>query len=199
MDPARPQPAATRRPCLAARGSCGHSRAAVKLCSRKRLWAALLTWHDKGGQCRPTTRGLVPNCAKSHEMSPNNGAQSPHVFDKVGTLDRWVERSEAPASVAASRTTDGKVDRTRPLCPHPQVAICQGRIASTTPRASCVSCGEEGSGRRQHCCRSGDVRHRRTPCAILHSWLRLYSIATWYGCTTITFPSGNRTVAGRSS
>ena len=41
-------------------------------------------------------------------------------------LENWVEKGQAPASVVASHKTDGVVDRTRPLCPHPQVASYTG-------------------------------------------------------------------------
>ena len=41
-------------------------------------------------------------------------------------LEQWVERGIAPERVVASHSTDGKVDRTRPLCPHPQVARYSG-------------------------------------------------------------------------
>lgn len=37
-----------------------------------------------------------------------------------------VERGEAPNDVTASRVEHGKVVRTRPLCPYPQVAIYRG-------------------------------------------------------------------------
>ena len=37
-------------------------------------------------------------------------------------LENWVEKGTAPAAVIATHTTDGVVDRTRPLCPYPQVA-----------------------------------------------------------------------------
>jgi feruloyl esterase len=48
------------------------------------------------------------------------------VFDKVGALEEWVERGKAPERLTASHSTDSKVDRTRPLCPYPQVARYTG-------------------------------------------------------------------------
>jgi feruloyl esterase len=47
-------------------------------------------------------------------------------------LEGWVERGTAPAQVVATRATAGKVERTRPLCPHPQVAqyLGQGDVNS---------------------------------------------------------------------
>jgi feruloyl esterase len=37
-------------------------------------------------------------------------------------LENWVERNVPPAAIVASHKSNGVVDRTRPLCPHPQVA-----------------------------------------------------------------------------
>jgi feruloyl esterase len=47
-------------------------------------------------------------------------------FDMFTPLMRWVEEGTAPDSVPASRRIDGKVVRTRPLCPYPQVARYKG-------------------------------------------------------------------------
>ena len=41
-------------------------------------------------------------------------------------LEQWVEQGKAPEKLNASHSTNGKVDRTRPLCPYPQVAKYQG-------------------------------------------------------------------------
>jgi feruloyl esterase len=40
----------------------------------------------------------------------------------LAALERWVEQGEGPDSVPASRVVNGRVDRTRPLCPYPQLA-----------------------------------------------------------------------------
>ena len=47
-------------------------------------------------------------------------------FDMLTTLEQWVEQGVAPARVVASRVVDGAVVRSRPLCPHPQVAAYSG-------------------------------------------------------------------------
>jgi feruloyl esterase len=44
----------------------------------------------------------------------------------VTALERWVEDGAAPDQIVASRTSSGVVDRTRPLCPYPQVAVYKG-------------------------------------------------------------------------
>jgi feruloyl esterase len=59
-------------------------------------------------------------------MAHCSGGEGPNTFDKIGTLDRWVEDGKAPASIIASHSAGGKVDRTRPLCPYPQVAQYKG-------------------------------------------------------------------------
>jgi feruloyl esterase len=45
---------------------------------------------------------------------------------KIAALDQWMTTNKAPASVPASRVRDGKIDRTRPLCPYPQIAVYNG-------------------------------------------------------------------------
>ncbi len=59
-------------------------------------------------------------------MGHCSGGEGPNTFDKVGTLERWVEQGQAPDRIIASHSTAGKVDRTRPLCPYPQVAKYKG-------------------------------------------------------------------------
>ena len=59
-------------------------------------------------------------------MGHCGGGEGPNVFDKVGPMEQWVEHGKAPEKMIASHLTDGKVDRTRPLCPYPQVAKYKG-------------------------------------------------------------------------
>jgi feruloyl esterase len=59
-------------------------------------------------------------------MGHCSGGEGPDTFDKLGTLEQWVEQGKAPEEIVASHKTDGKVDRTRPLCPYPQVARYKG-------------------------------------------------------------------------
>ena len=47
-------------------------------------------------------------------------------FDALTALEDWVERGIAPDSIPAAHYTDGEVDRTRPLCPYPEVAVYDG-------------------------------------------------------------------------
>jgi feruloyl esterase len=48
-------------------------------------------------------------------------------FDFVSELDRWVATGRAPAAIPASRMQAGKVERTRPLCAYPKVAVYKGK------------------------------------------------------------------------
>jgi len=59
-------------------------------------------------------------------MGHCGGGDGPNEFDKIGALNRWVETNEAPQNLTASQRVEGKVTRTRPLCPFPQIAVYKG-------------------------------------------------------------------------
>jgi len=59
-------------------------------------------------------------------MGHCGGGEGPNVFDKVAALEQWVEQGKAPEALIASHASAGKVDRTRPLCPYPQIAKYKG-------------------------------------------------------------------------
>jgi feruloyl esterase len=59
-------------------------------------------------------------------MTHCQGGPGTDVFDKVATLDRWVESGAKPRSIVASHMTSGVVDRTRPLCAYPATAHYTG-------------------------------------------------------------------------
>src|SRR5580692_1511142 len=71
-------------------------------------------------------------------MGHCTGGEGPDTFDKISLLERWVEKGEAPARVIAAHSTAGKVDRTRPLCPYPQIAGYNG--AGSIDEASNFTC-----------------------------------------------------------
>jgi len=48
------------------------------------------------------------------------------VFDTATPLVKWVEARAAPDRIEASRVVAGKIVRTRPLCPYPQIARYKG-------------------------------------------------------------------------
>jgi feruloyl esterase len=59
-------------------------------------------------------------------MGHCSGGDGPNTFDMVSALEQWVEQGKAPERVIASHRTAGQVDRTRPLCPYPEVARYKG-------------------------------------------------------------------------
>ena len=59
-------------------------------------------------------------------MGHCSGGEGPNAFDMVGALEQWVEHGQAPDRIVASHSTNGAVDRTRPLCPYPMVAVYKG-------------------------------------------------------------------------
>jgi len=71
-------------------------------------------------------------------MGHCGGGEGPNTFDMIGALEQWVEHGKAPDQVIASHATSGKVDRTRPLCPYPQVAAYRG--AGSTDEAASFVC-----------------------------------------------------------
>jgi feruloyl esterase len=59
-------------------------------------------------------------------MGHCGGGEGTSTFDMLAALDDWVERGKAPDQIAASRVREGQMDRTRPLCSYPQVAVYKG-------------------------------------------------------------------------
>lgn len=71
-------------------------------------------------------------------MGHCRGGPGPDNFDTVSALEAWVERGEAPDSLLAEHRTGGVVDRTRPLCPYPEIASYDG--TGSTDEAGNFSC-----------------------------------------------------------
>lgn len=59
-------------------------------------------------------------------MAHCRGGTGPDSFDALSALVRWVEEGVAPDELIAAKVVDGDVQRTRPLCPYPQVARYTG-------------------------------------------------------------------------
>ena len=55
-----------------------------------------------------------------------SGGVGPDRVDTITPLTAWVERGVAPETLVASQRIGDKTTRTRPLCPHPQVATYKG-------------------------------------------------------------------------
>lgn len=62
-------------------------------------------------------------------MSHCQGGDGPSAStsDMLTALEQWVEQGKAPDRIVASHLTGGKTDRTRPLCPYPEVAVYNGK------------------------------------------------------------------------
>jgi len=71
-------------------------------------------------------------------MGHCSGGEGPNTFDVLGALERWVEGRQAPDQIIASHSTNGVVDRTRPLCPFPQTAVYKG--TGSTDEATNFTC-----------------------------------------------------------
>ncbi|MGH8261160.1 MAG: tannase/feruloyl esterase family alpha/beta hydrolase [Steroidobacteraceae bacterium] len=71
-------------------------------------------------------------------MDHCRGGAATDQFDMISALESWVERHHEPARILASRVRHGRVDRTRPLCPFPQVAMYDG--SGSTNEARNFSC-----------------------------------------------------------
>jgi feruloyl esterase len=54
------------------------------------------------------------------------GGEGPSIFDTLTPLEQWREHGIAAKQIIASQLADGKVIRTRPLCPYPQEAQYKG-------------------------------------------------------------------------
>src|SRR6185295_6307074 len=67
-----------------------------------------------------------------------SGGPGPDRFDMLSALEQWVEHGVAPDTVPASHLKNGVVDRTRPLCAYPKVAVYKG--SGSTDDAANFSC-----------------------------------------------------------
>jgi feruloyl esterase len=75
-------------------------------------------------------------------MAHCTGGPGPNQADWLTALEQWVERGAAPTRIVASRSANGVVDRTRPLCAYPQMARYSGK-GSTDEAANFTCVGSE--------------------------------------------------------
>ena len=73
-------------------------------------------------------------------MGHCGGGSGPNEFDMLAALEQWREYGRAPGAITASRVEEGRVTRTRPLCPYPQVAKYKGTGSIDT--AETFACAE---------------------------------------------------------
>jgi feruloyl esterase len=71
-------------------------------------------------------------------MGHCGGGAGPNTFDTLTALEDWVERGKPPDRILASHSSNGVVDRTRPLCPYPQRAVYRG--AGSVEDAASFAC-----------------------------------------------------------
>jgi feruloyl esterase len=68
------------------------------------------------------------------------GGPGPNTFDALHALEQWREQGIAPNELPASHTTNGIVDRTRPVCAYPNVARYLGTgSADAAASFACVA------------------------------------------------------------
>lgn len=68
-------------------------------------------------------------------MAHCGGGTGPNSFDMLTVLEQWVEEGKVPEKIIAEKNANGKVIRTRPLCPYPEYARFKG-IGSPDEAAS---------------------------------------------------------------
>ena len=63
-------------------------------------------------------------------MNHCGGGPGTDSFNKMAAIEQWIADGTAPKQILASHLTNGTVDRSRPLCPYPQVAAYKGSGAT---------------------------------------------------------------------
>jgi feruloyl esterase len=71
-------------------------------------------------------------------MGHCQGGDGTTTFSMIDAISKWVEQGKAPDRIEASRVRGGQTDRTRPLCPYPQVAVYNG--SGSTDESANFSC-----------------------------------------------------------
>jgi feruloyl esterase len=87
-------------------------------------------------------------------MGHCSGGPGPNQFDALAALEQWVEKGIAPDRLIASHISNGKVDRTRPLCMYPLVARWKG-TGSSDDAANFACVAPESSPARRPTTQSG--------------------------------------------
>ncbi len=89
------------------------------------VFSTMSSGEDSGEHHRSTTNFFRLFMAPG--MYHCAGGPGPNQFDTLAALEQWVEHGRAPTRIVASHSTGGTVDRTRPLCPYPQVERYTGK------------------------------------------------------------------------
>ena len=72
---------------------------------------------------------MLPAFSVSGQMptrAPRYAITNARIVTMLAALEQWVEHGRAPDQIIASHSTNRVVDRTRPLCPYPEVAAYRG-------------------------------------------------------------------------
>jgi feruloyl esterase len=93
---------------------------------------AVTSLAGKGSIAKSIQLYMVPG------MNHCAGGPGTDSFDKMAAMESWIATGKAPESIVASHMTDGKPDRTRPLCPYGKVAKWKG--AGSTDEAANFTC-----------------------------------------------------------
>ena len=59
-------------------------------------------------------------------MAHCQGGEGAGAFDPMNVIETWVEQGKAPDQIVGTHISGGKVDRTHPMCPYPQIAQYKG-------------------------------------------------------------------------
>jgi len=86
----------------------------------------------------PSTVGTSVQLYMVPGMGHCQGGPGTDHFDKMAAIERWVAGGKAPAFLPGAHQTNGKVDRTRPICPYGQIAKWSGK--GSTDEAANFSC-----------------------------------------------------------
>jgi feruloyl esterase len=81
-------------------------------------------------------------------MGHCGGGEGPSTFDMLAALEQWVEHGHAPDQIIATHSTNKIVDRTRPLCPSPEIAVYSGSGSiNDASNFVCRDAGRDGNRR----------------------------------------------------
>jgi feruloyl esterase len=97
--------------------------------------------HRRNGELRPKDFARTQDFYRLFMAPGGSGNKGPEKFDPLPYLERWVEQGVAPERIIAANIAAGVIDRTRPLCPHPQVAVYKG--SGSVDAAENFSCSEK--------------------------------------------------------
>jgi feruloyl esterase len=110
-------------------------------------YESVLTYFGREGKDRAKTLADVQSFYRLY-MAPGmahcSGGTGPNTFDMQTSMEAWVESGKAPEEIVATHAINGVVDRSRPLCPYPKVAVYKGK--GDTNHAASFVCRDSKGG-----------------------------------------------------